>query len=233
MSTFFTDFRTKMFIRADNWAETILKIPDIVRAQVITAVYSLSYNTKSRGWLQGREIINEIDVPVDIKNPIEVCYCNWLYNYEQLESKIGRFSSSFEDPLELNLADIQTAKVEVTHMIVYAASLWSLCKSSNHNWQSMDQIMVAVEELIKVIAEKDKAYGQANRRHGLPGLLPRLWDKIARFTNLADGTIKTSLEPLEDSAKDLCGYSIIALGYILEMEDRANKARQKALSSPS
>lgn len=228
MSSFFTDFRTNMFIRANNWAETILKIPQVVREQTVTVIHPIEYKTKSRGWLYGKEIVDDISIPVDSSNAIEICYCNWLYNYEQLENMMGRLSNSFDDPLDMNLADIQEAKREATHMVVFAANLWSLCKNKSHNWQDIDQVLVTVEELIKVIAEKDKAYGQANRRHGLPGLLPRLWDKIARFTNLADGTVTTSLEPLEDSAKDLCGYSIIALGYLIEMEYRSSLARYKA-----
>ena len=82
----------------------------------------------------------------------------------------------------------------------------------------------AVREQMQAVAEfvasKDKEYGQPIRRHGLPGLQVRLYDKLARYTNLkAMGDSHIQFESVADSAKDLIGYSLIVAGALHEIVD--------------
>ena len=70
------------------------------------------------------------------------------------------------------------------------------------------------------IAAKDAEYGQAIRYHGIPGAMVRLWDKIARFSNLKDKNLPTKFESMADSLRDLGGYTLILAGLFQEaLED--------------
>jgi hypothetical protein len=64
---------------------------------------------------------------------------------------------------------------------------------------------------------KAQDYGESFRRHGVTGLLPRLWDKVARYVQLMSADRPAYFEPKSDSARDLLGYSIIAWSLLLEV----------------
>ncbi len=88
----------------------------------------------------------------------------------------------------------------------------------------------AVKERIKKACEflhpKAQDYGESFRRHGLPGLLPRLWDKIARYAQLKADNRDGNFEKLEDSARDLLGYCCIAYSLILELPESVRESYQ-------
>lgn len=71
------------------------------------------------------------------------------------------------------------------------------------------------EELAELLIRKHKDYGPGNINNSpygaIPGLLTRMWDKMARIKNLTEKNKEADNEPLEDSFKDLANYAIIGL----------------------
>ena len=73
-------------------------------------------------------------------------------------------------------------------------------------WELQDQV--------RLMAGKQHDYGHANvLRFGADGVLVRLWDKIARYTNLKNRaqtyTVAAVNESLSDTLVDIVGYVII------------------------
>lgn len=71
------------------------------------------------------------------------------------------------------------------------------------------------EELAELLIRKHKDYGPSNINNSpygaIPGLITRMWDKMARIKNLTEKNKEADNEPLEDSFKDLANYAIIGL----------------------
>ena len=85
--------------------------------------------------------------------------------------------------------------------------------------------MNRVEQLKKIQAEccdifekKNKDYGDAFAQHGTVGVLVRIFDKMARFTNISKKGLEISVsdETLKDTLMDLHNYAAMA---IMCMED--------------
>lgn len=71
------------------------------------------------------------------------------------------------------------------------------------------------EELAELLVRKHNDYGPGNINGSpygaIPGLITRMWDKMARIKNLTENDKQASNEPLEDSFMDLANYAIIGL----------------------
>lgn len=71
------------------------------------------------------------------------------------------------------------------------------------------------EELAELLVRKHNDYGPGNINGSpygaVPGLITRMWDKMARIKNLTENDKQASNEPLEDSFMDLANYAIIGL----------------------
>jgi hypothetical protein len=71
--------------------------------------------------------------------------------------------------------------------------------------------MDALQSIVKTIAEKQADYGPQNILWaGIPGILLRMHDKVARIRNL-EKRASVGNEPLADSWLDLVGYSIVGI----------------------
>lgn len=77
-------------------------------------------------------------------------------------------------------------------------------------------VRATLNELGDLLIKKHKDYGPKNISQSpygaLPGLIVRMWDKLARMVNLTrKGTQTAENEPLEDSFMDMANYGIIGL----------------------
>jgi len=147
----------------------------------------------------------------------------WLYQFFILEAlaKVNPETPVAEwPPMFLDMY------VRGLHFMVYMAALLCLIEERivvtdvplDCFCESEDMVKARIEIAAENLCRKAQDYGESFRRHGVVGLLPRLWDKIARYTQLASqGGIVPNFEPLQDSARDLLGYSLIAWSLVLEI----------------
>jgi len=66
-----------------------------------------------------------------------------------------------------------------------------------------------VRKIIAVLLGKMGDYGQAFLRHGVVGMLYRIWDKIARYATLSAENRPGKFESRLDTARDMLGYSVL------------------------
>ena len=91
-----------------------------------------------------------------------------------------------------------------------------------------DRAQKVADEVVEMLARKQADYGPENLiAFGEFGILVRATDKVSRLKNLvkADGEVSPKVdESIEDTWKDLIGYSILALmmrnGTLVDEEDK-------------
>ena len=81
-----------------------------------------------------------------------------------------------------------------------------------------DLIKPITNDIAKLLEEKNKAYGSSvDMTYGIFGLnayLVRMYDKVNRLTNLTNKGGEVNDESIEDTLRDLAGYSILALAQL-------------------
>lgn len=82
-----------------------------------------------------------------------------------------------------------------------ANKAWNDLRASGVDWEISDQV--------KLLATKQHDYGHRNiEMFGIDGVRVRLWDKVARFENLASREL-VNHESVEDTLKDIIGYVVL------------------------
>jgi len=80
------------------------------------------------------------------------------------------------------------------------------------------------KQVVDLIARKNKDYGNSfskqREKHGVTSFLIRLEDKLSRYENLSkvDSKIKVTDENLEDTLKDIIGYTLLELNFMFNKE---------------
>lgn len=84
-----------------------------------------------------------------------------------------------------------------------------------------EQIQKITKEVTEILLKKNQDYGGASFDLGLTGNMVHLWDKVRRYRTLVEKKGQgPNFESVEDTLKDIIGYSIIGL-IILENENNA------------
>lgn len=88
--------------------------------------------------------------------------------------------------------------------------------------QSIKQI---TDEVTNLLLKKNQDYGGASFDLGLNGNMVHLWDKVKRYRTLVENyNSNPNFESLNDTLKDIIGYSIIGLHILNDgsVEDKLN-----------
>ena len=85
-----------------------------------------------------------------------------------------------------------------------------------------NSIKKITSEITEMLLKKNADYGGASFDLGLNGNMVHLWDKIKRYKSLIENVDEPNFESLEDTLKDIIGYSIIGL-HILNDEKIKDK----------
>ena len=74
------------------------------------------------------------------------------------------------------------------------------------------------DEIVEMLDKKFQAYGEDNLKiYGLLGVLVRMQDKLSRLSNQIF-TDNMAFETIEDTLKDIAGYSIATLRLLRDKE---------------
>lgn len=149
-----------------------------------------------------------MDSIIPIQAELIRAYHGWLDLYEQFNFMYVREVAEKGTTLEqLHL---------VGQFIYSSAELVLLSDGTNASPSGIDAV---VTDTIDLLTRKSGDYGQCWRRHGELGIIVRLFDKIARFTNLMRKEFGAqNFESRVDSARDMVGYAIILFAYLMEQE---------------
>lgn len=79
--------------------------------------------------------------------------------------------------------------------------------------ESIDKIFNGMSELL---VKKNQDYKGASFDLGMNGNMVHLWDKVTRLRNMVENKESPNFEGIEDTLKDIIGYSVIGLHILNE-----------------
>lgn len=242
---FWQEVRRSLMVRGDGWKPVIEDLPNHISIedakQLLQSADQLTY-LAGYGYIAGKRIDTKLDRDVVLRSlpsglSLENAALQWLYRFIIVEAMV-------EHVRTVPMADwppmfLHTVEEGLHFMVVMATTLVLIEEGKIgfdwdwHEWgkpgKTQDYpgvIRKRVAEACQFLHPKAQDYGESFRRHGLPGVLPRLWDKIARYAQLKADNRDGNFEKREDSARDLLGYSIIAYSLMLELPADFRKSYQ-------
>jgi hypothetical protein len=232
------EVRKGLMIHGTDWRSVVESIPARVEidraAKLMQSKDQLTHSMEGLGYVAGTPVVGTIDSDILKKfmppigfYGVEDFTLQWLYRYFIIEGCVEtqrKLPMAAWPPMILAMVD------DGLHFLVYMSAM--ICLLEEHGpygaaWavteeQFLDSeynVQRRLHQTTKLLHPKAQDYGESFRRHGIPGLLPRLWDKIARITQLKANGNTSNFEGLADSAKDLLGYSTIAWSLVLELPE--------------
>jgi len=234
---FFQEVRRSLMVRGDGWKPVIEDLPNHITVaeakELLQTPDQLTY-LNGVGFIAGGKIETVLDknavMPYIASGDlsVEVITLQWLYRFIVVESLVeyNRTKNMMTwAPMFLHTVE------QGLHFMVYMSALLVLLEEgvlSTDAKLGITESMVKnrVTQACEFLHPKAQDYGESFRRHGLPGILPRLWDKIARYAQLRADDRAGNFEKKEDSARDLLGYSIIAYSLMLELPQEFRESYQ-------
>jgi len=237
---FWQEVRRSLMVRGDGWKPIIEDLPNHINlAEIKELLQTPDQLTflNGVGHIAGGRIDTVLDkeavLPaVSIQAyrsdvlTIENIALQWLYRFIVVEGLVehnrtkpmAQWAPMFLHTIEQGL-----------HFMVYMAALIVLIEEGRMRLdllENSDIVKRRIAEACEFLHPKAQDYGESFRRHGLPGLLPRLWDKIARYAQLRADNRAGNFEKKEDSARDLLGYCCIAYSLMLELPQELRESYQ-------
>jgi hypothetical protein len=238
---FWQEVRRSLMVRGDGWKPVIENLPNHISItetkELLQSVDQLTY-LDGVGFIAGDRVETKLDaatVKPSLPNflSLENVTLQWLYRFIIVEGLVEHNRST---PLAswprmfLHMVD------QGLHFMVVMSAVLVLIEEgkaapgdlSDENELPILESLVRdrIAQACAFLHPKAQDYGESFRRHGLPGILPRLWDKVARYAQLKADNRDGNFEKREDSARDLLGYSIIAYSLMLELPEELRKSYQ-------
>lgn len=221
------NFKAKL-LKADSvWGLRLEALPDFVKKHVAADPEGALVNedTPWRGvFVKGTsETATSLDYEPFLLDDRDVktrTYVNWVKGFMYIEHALsGDTEPSYEHLFRIALEMFEDATV-----LYLMENGWDPHKADGQPWGTvLVDVVREMEARVQFLKGKDLEYGQPTRRQGVPGVITRLWDKIARYTNLkANPDLLPKFESMADSAKDLGGYSAILAGQLQECLEEQN-----------
>ena len=229
-TSFWVEVNKGLFVHNEQWGKTLQTLPNLLSLDHTTFMQPsidqlIHSGMEGRGCIGTELITNNLNWDAVEASGInsyspETLFLQWCYLYHVIEgvSRTYPITPLFEWPdgfLRVTEAYL--------HAMTYIAALL-LLHEEGINPESIQETEVPVRtkamEVISLLHSKCSEYGESFRRHGVQGMLPRLWDKAARYAQLSALGKATTYEPKVDSIKDLLGYMLIAWSLIRELHEK-------------
>ncbi len=216
-----------LFIKSPDWFETVRSLPDKLDLSVclrrtcsgegVTSTY-----IQARGWI-GRGIVEEVrpnplrpdDNPF---TPRQWVYLQFMLQFFQFEGMYNYLlDEGYKTPEEWHPSVVEDL-LELAQTMTFYSAMLLLCEEGclpEDETKIEAPIRDEVRKIVDVLIAKTGDYGQAFLRHGVPGLMHRTWDKLARYATLSAEDRPAKYESRIDTVRDMLGYSCL-LWSILE-----------------
>ena len=216
-------------VRGDQWKPVVENLSKHINAaeakELLQSPEQLTF-LEGQGYIAGGLIETHLskEIVLPFLNSQDLTLENvtlqWLYRFIIVEAFIEH--NRKEPMLKWAPMFLHTTE-QGLHFMLYMAALLVLLEEKkiykilvNENLHE-DLVRARIAQACEFLHPKAQDYGESFRRHGLPGLMPRLWDKIARYAQLKADNRVGNFEKKEDSARDLLGYCCIAYSLMLEL----------------
>lgn len=213
---------SRIIRRTACWAQRIHDLPALIRESnipVLDGKPPVFMGHQMVGFTETDTQSMDTEVFTIAPSDKTTVYVRWFSAYQAVESEV--FGSKEVDVLRC---------LHLCFSMLHDACLLYLMETGTVQDHALavfhDVIYTEMQARADFVAAKDDEYGQPTRRHGIKGVMARLFDKVARYTNLkARPDLSPKFESMADSLKDMGGYSLILAGLFqeaLEQTDPAN-----------
>jgi hypothetical protein len=230
-------------VRGDGWKPVVEDLPNHINAaeakELLQSAAQLTV-LEGQGHIAGGLILTSIDSATvapflnDKELSLENITLQWLYRFIIVEAMCEH---NRRDPMAAWAPMFLHTVEQGLHFMLYMATLLVLyeekkiyavipSETGSTGVLHEDLVRARIKQACEFLHPKAQDYGESFRRHGIPGLLPRLWDKIARYAQLKADNRSGNFEKMEDSARDLLGYCCIAYSLMLELPKELRESYQ-------
>ena len=193
--------------------------------------------------LAGRKFVGLVDdgfryqLPVapfvaEDSSPKTLAFIRWWRNYQNVEAWVEAAQGQCLTTEDLDQCICRSLEMvhDATELFLLDSG-WDPATDPIPCTEIHQEVLDAMASRANFLADKDKEYGQPTRRHGLYGVVIRVFDKISRYTTLRAGAVTPKFESALDSLKDLGGYSMILAAALLEERDRINAEERDRINA--
>lgn len=229
-----------LFIKSQDWHRIVRSLPTQVDIDIITS-RTIPYQTitgmgiRAEGWI-GNDIVsvanpNPIQPGDFIAEPIHWSFWQIFSQFSIMEGMVNlliaelgvnprEWPTDFENQM---FALAMTASYFSAYLILAEEDRLPIYSSDApipefNNPQVISLCVSEISKITETLTSKTQDYGQAFLRHGLLGLLYRLWDKIARYATLSAENRPSKYESRKDTAMDMLGYSVLIWSIIADIK---------------
>ena len=237
---FFQEVRRSLMVRGDGWKPVIEDLPNRINIKEVEELLQSAdqlTHLNGQGHIDGTLIKTTLDAAAvapflkDDSLSLENMTLQWLYRFMIVEGlcdhartePLAGWHPMFIHMIEQGLQFM----LYMATMIVLIEEKKMVSPQPRFDFAATEPLVTdRIKQAVEFLHPKAQDYGESFRRHGLPGLLPRLWDKIARYAQLKADNRSGNFEKMEDSARDLLGYCCIAYSLVLELPESVRKGAQ-------
>src|SRR5271157_3420705 len=219
-----------LFVKSPGWFTAVQSLPDKLDLQVclsrtVSGEAVTGSAIQAQGWV-GRGIVKEIKPnplrPED--NPftqLQWAYLQFMYSFFLFEGLYNYLVDSGQGAPEMWHPTFIKQFIELSQTMTFYSAM--LIAAEEHRLPESEAnlepiIREEVRKIVYVLTAKTTDYGQAFLRHGVIGLLYRVWDKIARYATLSAENRAAKYESRKDTAMDMLGYSVLIWSILEDMQ---------------
>src|SRR5271154_5999474 len=220
-----TDFWNRvcgaLFVKSPGWFDAVKSLPDrldlsVCLRRTVSGEAITGSAIRAQGWV-GRGIVTEVKQnPIrESDNPftqLQWAYLQFTFQFFLFEGMYNYLTEQGQaDPKMWHPSFIEQF-IELSQTMSFYSSMLIIAEENRLPAEEKDIEPLIREEIRKitgVLTSKTTDYGQAFLRHGVVGLLYRVWDKIARYATLSAENRPAKYESRKDTAMDMLGYSVL------------------------
>jgi len=228
-----------LFVKHPDWPSLVRDFPErldpeLCHMHTVSGETMTSMGIRAQAWL-GDGIVTATkpnplrpgDFPMQ---PLKWAYLQFMSQFMVMEGLFNYLAEMglsepewWPDGTWLNLVGIVQAMVFYSAMLVIAEE----GRLPEKEGDIVAPVRDEVRKITGVLLSKMGDYGQAFLRHGVIGMLYRIWDKIARYATLSAEGRPGKFESRLDTARDMLGYSVLIWSILEDIgRDRAEPDRQ-------
>ena len=189
-------------------------------------------NLQGDGVLRGRKFTGMVEDPTtyalhtdafltDDCSPKTRLYIRWWLNYQEIEAAVRSLTTI--DTVWCHKLSLEMV-ADAIELYLYETGWTPEQEPATKVGDLYLRVAEEIQARASFLADKDLEYGQPTRRHGIYGVIVRVFDKISRYTTLKAGSMTPKFESCTDSLKDLGGYSMILCAALAEELVRGEKS---------
>lgn len=241
-TNFWFRVRDALFVKSPGWFTAVTALPDkldltVCRNRTVSGEAITSCGIQAFGWV-GRGIKSEIKPnPLrpedDPFTHLQWAFLQFMFQFFVFEGLYNYLVDSGQgDPIMWHPTTI-TQFIELIQTMTFYSAMLILAEERRLPKNEADLepfIRDEIRGIVRVLTSKTTDYGQAFLRHGIVGMLYRVWDKIARYATLSAEDRAAKYESRKDTAMDMLGYSVLIWSIL---EDMQANIEPQPLTSPN